>query len=97
MGSHTEGVFPARDLTKPTKTIILTSIRHSGPAVDSGVFEPADIDAMIWALDLAILSRPDIGEGTLARHIIAVAKTGERDVEALCSKALAVFGRPRRQ
>ena len=68
--------------------------------LENQAFGPADIEQMVTALEqalavLALKSRDDPATELVARKIIKVAQTGERDTARICSRALAELGTSR--
>jgi hypothetical protein len=59
-------------------------------------FDPETTRMMGVALEMARastmrLDRPDITDAAIAEHIIAHAQAGERNVDQLCDRALAIL------
>jgi hypothetical protein len=67
------------------------------PLFKDCAFNPQTIQAMGLAYDKACqslhdLGQPDIVKEIIARRIIEVAQTGERDIDRLCERALLALG-----
>jgi hypothetical protein len=69
------------------------------PICYDATFDPEAIHIMGQAYECACKALHDVGQpavvqDVLAKRIIAIAKTGERDPNRLCNRALETFGLP---
>jgi hypothetical protein len=67
------------------------------PFLKDGSFDPDTTRAMGEAFDRARKQlhdrgQPDVVQEIIARRIIDIARTGERDPDTMCKRALAAFG-----
>ena len=67
------------------------------PFLNGAVFDPQHVEAMGSAFDKAARALHDKGQPELVREIIAkriieISKTGERDPDKICARALQAFG-----
>jgi hypothetical protein len=67
------------------------------PFLDGAAFEPDHLEAMGRAFDQARRAlhdkgQPNIVQDIIAKKIIAIAKTGERNADRMCERALATLG-----
>ena len=65
------------------------------PFLDGAAFEPDHLEAMGRAFDQARRALHDKGQPVqdiIAKKIIALAKTGERNADRMCERALATLG-----
>jgi hypothetical protein len=67
------------------------------PFLNGAAFDPGQVEAMGVAFDKAARALHDKGQPALVREIIAkriieIAKTGARDPDELCTRALQAFG-----
>jgi len=67
------------------------------PFLDGAAFDAVHVEAMGRAFDKAAAALHDKGQPTVVREVIAkriieIAKTGERDPDKMCERALRALG-----
>ena len=69
------------------------------PFLNGHAFEPAQVEALGQAFDRAAKclhdkGQPDVVREVIAKRIIEIGKTGERDPDRICALALQALGLP---